>query len=64
MFSMLYRRLVMSKNSSLIRCLLFRRYRHDGTPDDFRDFRDDGVAESFDAAHSIGYPIINSTNEG
>ena len=37
---------------------------HDCSPDDFRDLRDDGVAEGSKAVHSAGYPMSHSTHVG
>ena len=37
---------------------------HYDAPNDFRDLRDDGVAESFKAVHSSGNPMSHSTHVG
>src|SRR3990167_347016 len=43
---------------SLLICL------HNATAYPFDDLRDDGVAETCNSVHAIGYPIIHSTNIG
>src|SRR6185312_8994833 len=37
---------------------------HDCPPDDFRDLRDDGVAERVQLVHPAGIPINHSTHRG